>query len=196
MFQTGGFGGEFHAKNRVISGGPVYVADELEIVNFDIISKMAAKDGRIPTMDTYPRLTRDCLFVDPVSEKKLLVQFNRRGDSFVLGLYNCNVEGTVKEKISLSAVEGLPQGRYAAYSSDRGFLGVFCESDSIEVELSQISAELICLVPIKDGRALLGLKGKYVPFAFVEEKDGEIIPMEHGILMTYTDSDGYRESEI
>ena len=195
MFQSGRFAGEFHAKNRAVSGGPVYVTDEPEKIRFDIIQSICTHDGRVPSMDDYPRLTQDSLFTDPVRDRKLLKQFNRKGDALVLAIFNCLTEETLEGSYRLSDISGVREGvRYVSYSSDRGFLGVIEDPfKEYEITLSPVGAELITFLPVVNGKATIGLKGKYLPNAFVETVGEKERLLEPGIIMRYSDKNGFYE---
>ncbi len=195
MFQSGQLAGEFHAKNRAVSGGAIYVTDELDKIRFDIISKIATKDGKVPVMDTYPKLTRDSLFLDPFRDKKLLKQFNTNGDILVLAIFNCLSNEAVKGKYCLGDIPLSKHGcRYLVYSSDRGFLGIVCDPDyGFDIELQPLQAELISFIPIYGEETVIGLKGKYLPAAFVDRTNKGICTWEAGTVMMYSEEKGYYE---
>jgi hypothetical protein len=192
MFQTGREEGLFHAVQRVISGGPIYVADNAETINFDILKALSASDGFVPICDGYPKITTDCLFINPVAERRLFKQVNRYKNTLLLAVFNCRrEEERLCETVILKSVFGVAEGRYAAYSYHDGFMGVYAPDEEIAVCLGGLDAELISFVKIEQGTAVLGLQGKFMPSAFAEASvtgaSLSVALREKGTLLIYTE---------
>lgn len=94
MFQSDHCCAKFHAGSRAICGGPIYLSDSLGCHDFDLIKKLVHPDGTIPICQSYALPTRDCLFVNPLFDKKSLLKiwnFNKYGG--VIGVFNCQGAG-------------------------------------------------------------------------------------------------------
>lgn len=166
MFQSGDEWSEFHATARAISGGPIYCTDKPENANFALLKKLATSDGRVNRCLRNAMPTRACLFGTPKGEPFRVC--NRTKHAYVLGAFG-NSESGKEFDIALTEAEGLTAGRYAVYSSKRGFIGVKTEKDTIPCALQQKDAELFTLVKIENGKAVIGDITKLNPSAYVED---------------------------
>ncbi|GKV40466.1 hypothetical protein SLEP1_g48112 [Rubroshorea leprosula] len=94
MFQSDHCCAKFHAGSHAICGGPVYLSDSLGGHDFKLIKKLVFPDGTIPKCQRFALPTRDCLFVNPLFDKKSLLKFwnfNKHGG--VVGAFNCQGAG-------------------------------------------------------------------------------------------------------
>lgn len=174
MFMSGINAGEYHAMARAISGGPIYCSDNLKSVDFDIIRKLTDGKGGLGKCVCAARVTQDNLFTDPVHEKKLLKVFNRNKYGYVLGAFCCyydkNENVRVRDTLRLQEIHGLPKGNYAVYSYRKGYLGIYPESASFEVELGRFEGDIFTVVPVRGGVAAIGIAEKYNPTGFIARK--------------------------
>ena len=129
MFQSKHEMGAFHASARAISGSPVYVSDKIGEHDFDLLSRVALKDGRVLRCPDPALPTPDILFRNPLAENVLLKMSNRNEaqGTYVLGAWNCRYEKgraiEVSDTISLSMIRGVKQDKnYAVYSFKTGEL--------------------------------------------------------------------------
>lgn len=97
MFQSGHPAGAFHAAGRALSGGPVYVSDQPELHDFGLLRKLVLPDGSILRALEPGRITRDCLFEDPILGDGLLKIVNRNRHSTVVGVFNCHTPESGQE---------------------------------------------------------------------------------------------------
>lgn len=74
MFQSDHLCAKFHAGSRAICGGPVYVSDSVGGHDFDLIKKLVFPDGTIPKCQHFALPTRDCLFKNPLFDKKTILK--------------------------------------------------------------------------------------------------------------------------
>ncbi|GMN52281.1 hypothetical protein TIFTF001_021441 [Ficus carica] len=94
MFQSDHLCAKFHAGSRAICGGPVYVSDSLGGHDFLLLNKLVYPDGTIPKCLHFALPTRDCLFKNPLLDKKTVLKiwnFNKYGG--VIGAFNCQGAG-------------------------------------------------------------------------------------------------------
>ena len=197
MFQSGGKGGKFHAVNRAISGGPIYGSDEIYKENFDVLRSVSSSDGFVPVCDTYAKPTKRSLFVNIYEERKLFMQFNELKGNYLLAVYNCSLNddgGKIEDFFTISEIPPAAESKtekFAVYSDERGFLGVFGKDDEIQTSLGFIEAELFVAVPVEEKRAWIGLEGKYIPsgFIFVERTpEGDVVETkEPGKCLVYSE---------
>eukprot|EP01135_Chromosphaera_perkinsii_P003893 Nk52_evm10s261 gene=Nk52_evmTU10s261 len=114
---------DFHAASRAISGGPVYIADEIGKTNFDVLKKLGGYDlmaqHQNPAMHMlvyeYPAvISLDCVFVDCQVEPKALKICNLFGSLnaedkqplyAVMAAFNCyNAQGGILDYFSINDV--------------------------------------------------------------------------------------------
>lgn len=74
MFQSDHLCAKFHAGSRAICGGPVYVSDSVGGHDFDLIKKLVYPDGTIPKCQHFALPSRDCLFKNPLFDKKTILK--------------------------------------------------------------------------------------------------------------------------
>ncbi|GMN56879.1 hypothetical protein TIFTF001_027684 [Ficus carica] len=85
---------DFHGAARAIGGCSVYVSDETGQRNFHVIKKLVLPDGSILRARCAGRPTRDCLFVDPVTDNKSLLKiWNMNKFSGIIGVFICQRAG-------------------------------------------------------------------------------------------------------
>lgn len=183
MFQTSGEWGSFHATARAVSGGPVYCTDYPKDADFELLKKLTTADGRVRRCKRNAAPTRACLFGTAKGEPFRV--FNYTDNGYVLAAFG-NADSGKEVTIPLTEIEGLPSGRYAVYSSKRGFIGVMTERDGVSCALTQTEAELFTLVKIENGKAVIGNIEKLNPSAYIE-----ICGKADGRIGVYTDENGF-----
>lgn len=165
MFQAGHDAGAFHAAARAMSGGPVYSTDELGTEKFEIIRKLAFRDGRIPRCQGYARVCTDSFFVDPSKTAELVKIFNTNRFGGVIGAFNCCYGESQNQPIRGAAgpadVHGLPDGSYAVYRHNSGELDVMPFDGRVATSLRPLEFELFTVAPVRAGFAPLGLINMY-----------------------------------
>ncbi|KAM7479869.1 hypothetical protein LguiA_028082 [Lonicera macranthoides] len=75
MFQSTHPCAGFHAASRAISGGPIYISNLVGKHNFHLLKSLKLPDGSILRCQHYVLLPRDCLFEDPLHDRKLCSRF-------------------------------------------------------------------------------------------------------------------------
>ncbi|KFK35650.1 hypothetical protein AALP_AA4G018400 [Arabis alpina] len=195
MFQSDHVCAEYHAGSRAISGGPIYLSDHLGKAshNFDLIKKLAFRDGTIPRCLHYGLPTRDSLFKNPLFDKESILKifnFNKFGG--VIGAFNCQGAGwspkkhrfkgykecykTISGTVHLSDVEwdqnpeaassqASYAGDYLVYKKQsEKILFMNLKSDPIEITLEPSSFDLFSFVPVTE----LGTSGvRFAPLGLI-----------------------------
>ncbi|KAF5205572.1 Galactinol--sucrose galactosyltransferase [Thalictrum thalictroides] len=94
MFQSTHPCAQFHAASRAISGGPIYVSDDVGKHDFKLLKSLALPDGSILRCESYALPTKDCLFEDPLHDGKTLLKiWNLNKYTGVIGAFNCQGGG-------------------------------------------------------------------------------------------------------
>ncbi len=175
MFQSGHEVGPYHAAARAISGGPIYVSDEPDGHDFDLLRRLVLSDGSIPRCRDIARPTLDCLFTDPTDESCLLKIYNRNAASWVVGAFNARYRSDTPNRIAGSIgpvdVPGLERGRHAVYLVEQDRLLTLARGESHALVLDTLQFELAAIAPIVGGCAVIGLKDKLNPGGTVSGVD-------------------------
>ncbi|KAI8018053.1 putative galactinol--sucrose galactosyltransferase 2 [Camellia lanceoleosa] len=95
MFHSNHSTADFHGAARAIGGCAVYVSDKPGKHDFKILQKLVLSDGSVLRARYAGRPTRDCLFQDPVMDRKSLLKiWNMNKLSGVVGVFNCQGVGS------------------------------------------------------------------------------------------------------
>ncbi len=165
-----------HALLRAVSGGPVYFSDRIGDTDRAAVLPLIAKDGRLLRMDRAAKPSPDSLFADPTKDG--LIKMTNTATCGLDGLsggavavYNLSKKagsGTV----SAGDVYDLPAGEYYCYDWNAGKGRLLREGESLPVSLEADGFALYLLIPVQDGRALVGLTEKYVSFLGIRHAAG------------------------
>ncbi len=148
---------------RAISGGPVYVSDELGGSDPTYILPLEDEDGRIFRPEHAARPTRDCVYVDGREAHTPLKVYNDGPLGKVVAAFSM---GDPEASGRLS-IRDLPDAE-PLYLAENYFTGeqlLFDREHPIAFTVKKNEAVLYNLYPVKDGRATLGDKTKYIGVA-------------------------------
>ena len=178
---------------RAISGGPIYVSDQYERSNREIVMPLVLDNGKILRCDRPGMPTRDSLMNDPTASGTIFKIQNICGDSGVIAAFNLDAEeNSVRGTISPKDVEGLAGEEFVVYEHFSKEFIILKADEAIEIDLANSDDyKLYVVVPVKDGFAPIGRTDKFIspktiayicdqkiklvedgPYAYV--KDGEI----------------------
>lgn len=147
-----------NAVLRAMSGGPVYMSDELGRSVKETIMPIVLNDGRIIRLDTPAVPSPDCLMSDPETSGRVFKLTNRIGDYGVCAAFNLDKDEKTVSTTVTKADMGL-EGGYVVYD---WFAKKIVKPD-ISLKLKNYDDfRLYIYVPIKKGRAFIGLTEKYM----------------------------------
>ena len=182
---------------RAISGGPIYVSDQLQKSVPEILVPLALADGKILRCDRPCVPTSDTLTLDPTESGKALKLQNVAGEHGVMTLLNLDAdEAPVTATVSAEDIDGLAVGDYAVYEHFSGNLQILRAGESFDVTLKNgDDYKLYIFAPYRNGFAAIGRTDKFIspktiadtfgrkiklvepgPYAWVE--DGELYTAE------------------
>ena len=159
-----------NAVLRAMSGGPVYVSDELGRSVKETIMPIVYKDGRIIRLENPAMPTEDCLLDDAEHNGRIFKVWNRIGGCGVIAAFNLDEEErTVSGTVSVSDVAGLEDGQYVFFDYFARTATVLSSTESLSVSLENYDDfRLLFIIPICDGIAPVGLINKYMSPATFE----------------------------
>ena len=178
-------------KNSVIkamSGGPVYVSDKLGRSRRNVIMPTVFSDGRIIRLENPAMPSPDCLFEDSRQNGNAFKLFNRHKDNGILAVFNIDKDEN-KVMASISAGDMLldENTEYCVYDWFEKTAFRLSGKSEFDIELENYDQfKLYLFVPIIDGKAIVGLKDKYMSVATFEKMpDCGIKPLDSGELLVY-----------
>ncbi len=160
-----------HAVARVFSGGPIYITDrEPEKTDMDLLKRFVLSDGRLIRVDEPALPSKDVLFKDPYNEPILLKVASKAGGSVAVAVFNVNREGRrIEESLTLDMLPfKVKREEYAYYKVFKNECGLLKTDDKLDFSLGELDVEVVTLAPIKNGKAVIGLKEYILPSALVE----------------------------
>lgn len=149
---------------RAISGGPIYVSDQLYRSNREILMPLITDDGKILRCDRPAFPTADCLTEDPTESGKIFKLQNVCDDSGVIAVFNINkINSEVCGTISPSDINGLSGDEFAVYEHFSKTLHILKKDEKLDITLKDINEfKLFVVVPIENGFAAIGRTDKFI----------------------------------
>lgn len=156
---------------RCVSGGPVYVSDQLGKTDPAYILPLLGWDNRVILCEETGVPTMDCLLRDPLHEKGLLKIFNRYGHSCCVAAFNIlEGEAPCRDRLTTGEIPGLAGREWLVYRHFAGKCETLSDKAPVELELEANDAEQLILLPKKPYGQFLGDPDKYIScYAVVEE---------------------------
>lgn len=100
---------------RSISGGPVYISDEVGGTEMEGILPVCGEDGDICRLDNAARPTLDCLYEDRAKAGKTIKAYNTKDDAIALAVFNI-ADHEVEETFTFDVIPAVKKdAEYVAY---------------------------------------------------------------------------------
>lgn len=179
-----------NAVLRSMSGGPVYMSDELGRSIKDVIMPTVFSDGRIVRLSSPAVPARKCLFGDHEHNGRVFMVFNRSGENGILAAFNLDEgENRVTGTVSPSDAELPADGKYCVYEWFTGKTSVLEGTASMPFELENYDDfRLFIIAPVRNGRAVIGLTEKYMSPAAVSVAGNTVTALDDGTLAVYSET--------
>ena len=176
-----------NAVLRSMSGGPIYMSDELNRSIKEVILPTTFSDGRIIRLKDHCLPTEDCMFEDAENNGKIFKVFNTHNGAGILAAFNLDKEEkTVSGTVSPDDIYGIKKGEYLLYNWFNGEYQVVSSGEKIDITLENYDDfRLFLLVPIKNNKAVIGLKEKYMMPATVKVTKNTVEALDDGTLLLY-----------
>ena len=160
MFMSGHYTGAYHAASRAISGGPIYISDKPGDHDPAIIKRLCLSDGRALRSEGPALPLPNRLYQNPADGKHLLFVKNHNGPAAVVAAFHCAFEGAaISDSCSVRDV-GLRGKAFALWYARSETFVVQPSSKRITFSLNELEAEIVHVVPINNGVAVIGLLDK------------------------------------
>ena len=175
---------------RAVSGGPVYISDEIGRSRKEALEPLILSDGRILRCKRPGLPTEDCLLADPGSSGKPFKVQNTVNGSGVIAVFNLSrdenrsVTGTVSPSDVWEIADGdsTADSEYAVYEHFSGEYTILRRDESIEIHLADADDyRRYVIVPLVDGFGAIGRTDKFIsPATVLYAEPGQIILKEKG----------------
>ena len=163
---------------KAVSGGPIYLSDELDRSIRDVIMPLVLDDGKILRCDRPGMPSVDCLTQDPTTSGKIFKLQNICSDSGIVAVFNFNEDGNnAVGTVSPKDVYGLSGEEFVMYEHFSGNYHIVKYDESIPVELTSDGYQLYVIVPIHNGFAAIGRVDKFISPKTIEYVHGEEIEL-------------------
>ncbi len=152
MFQSHHRWAEFHAAARALSGGPIYVCDKPGRQNFQVLNRLASKEGRVWRCDRPALPAPESIFADCRKESVLLKIHNRSGHAGLIGFFHCSeVRKRLQGSFSPADIHDLKGTHFIARRYSNGHIEELNVDESSTVVLPRMGFEIITLSPVLGG---------------------------------------------
>lgn len=168
---------------RAISGGPVYVSDQLGRSRREILMPLVFENGRIIRCDRPGMPSAECIFENPVNSEKVFKIQNVCAGSGVIAAFNLDENNNaVSGSISPADIDGLDGEEFAIYEYFSRELKILKKNEAFELTLKNADDyKLYIVVPIHDGFAAIGRCDKFISPKTIKSVIGRNIELiEHG----------------
>jgi hypothetical protein len=206
MFQTNSPSWNPLILLHMVSGGPVYIADEIDETKAEVVNKISFPDGRLPRLDRPGIPTNDIIFGDTRVDTpcKMWNCHDLQGWGRTYYYYVANmveksqpISTTIKLSdmgiLRLSGMERSPSDEYVIKDQDSGFTQTIrAEDGEIHLKLDHMQTKYYGIHPLYRDIALIGLDGIYngtkaIDFVDWMGKDILIIHLKYsGLLWFYS----------
>ncbi len=172
-----------NAVLRAMSGGPVYMSDELGRSIKKTIMPIVYADGRIIRLKESARPVQSCLLNDPEHNGKIYKVFNRVGKVGILAAFNLDEdENPVCGTVGAEDIYEFSADRFVLVDYFDTTARVLSVDETAGVTLKDYDCfKLYYLIPAEDSVVPIGLMDKYIaPATFELKKPGELTVHEGG----------------
>lgn len=149
---------------RAISGGPIYVSDQLGRSRPDILRPLCFSDGRILRCDRPAMPTADCLTEDPTAGGHIFKLQNCCGNAGVMAVFDLDAEEKpVTGRICPSDIPGLTGEEFAVYEHFSRSFAILRSDEAMPLTLENSDDfRLYSIVPLQDGSCIIGDGRKFI----------------------------------
>lgn len=182
------------AKNslcRAISGGPVYVSDEIGRTDPEKFKPLILRNGRLLRCDESATPTADCILEDPTKTGRIFKIRNRIGKNGVAAVFNIDGQNRSVSGTLSPTQTGVTRGDYVYYEYFSGDCGLLRDGEVLNITLlHNDDFRLYTFVPYNEGGVtVLGRLDLFLGIGAVKAISGnEITYLEGGKLGFYADS--------
>lgn len=171
MFWTKHKDAKKHALVRAISGGPIYVSDEIGATQVEEIWPLVYKDGRILRMERSALPIMDCIFDSPLEDKNLVLTNVVKGTGAMTFFHISEKEQAITSNVCAADIQDLEGEEFLVYHAFSGKTEWVKKDTKIAVTLEKDGYDLLLFLPKGEVVTPIGLTDKYMSaHALMEQK--------------------------
>jgi raffinose synthase len=168
MFQSTDPDAWYFAMAKVMSAGPVYLTDEPNKHNPDLLHAITLENGKVISAEL-PALPAEESFFQLFESDKPFKAFSKFGEAGLLAAWNVSDRDSVSGKFSASEIRSLKPGNYVVFDFVSKSVQEASETNTIQVKLNRMKSNLYSVIPLNSGKAIIGDAGKIIPMAVIAE---------------------------
>lgn len=173
---------------RAVSGGPIYVSDEIGRTNPEVLKPLILGNGRILRCDESATPTADCLMKDPTASGRLFKIRNRVGNAAVLAVFNIDAESRALSGSITPADAALTGDAYVAYEYFTKTATVLRADGSLPVTLEDNDEfRLYTLIPKEEDFTVIGRSDLFIGVKAATRNGNRVTLLEGGEIALYSD---------
>lgn len=182
-----------NALIHAMSGGPIYLSDELGKSVKDTIMPIIYSDGRIIRLNTPAKPTIDNLFVNPAKSQEAFKIFNQHNDCGILASFNMSDSNTPESTEICPKDMLLEESKsYCVYDWRKSEAIELSGEESFCVSIENFDDyKLYLFVPIINDIAVIGLSKKYMSVATYDFTDNVLKVFDDGEVVVFCKNDLY-----
>ena len=168
---------------KAVSGGPIYLSDELDRSVREVIMPLVLEDGRILRCDRPGMPTADCLTKDPTTSREIFKIQNVCGESGVLAVFDFDAENrAVTGSVSPNDISGIQGDEFVLYEHFSREYTILKKDETMNISLkNQDDYKLYIIIPLENGFAAIGRIDKFLSPKTIRDVCGEeILLYENG----------------
>jgi hypothetical protein len=170
MFQSDTKDAWYYAIAKIMSNGPVYLTDEPGKHNPALLRSITFSDGKLINADKPALPAEDCIFQLFGSGSPFKV-FSVSGNTGLIASWNVSDRDSVEGSFSPSDIRGIKGDRFIVFNFFNKKLEEAAFNDKIPVGLGRMKCGFYSVIPLKDGRAVIGDINKIIPSAAITGTD-------------------------
>ena len=148
---------------RAVSGGPIYMSDEIGKSDPDIILPLVDDDGKTILCDQAAMPPEDELYTDYLTENRIVKAVNSIGEASVLAMFNvCEENIPLTDKVKYSDIKNKISDKYIAYFHFKKEYCIIDEASCADITLERNGVEIVTFLPVKDNCFYIGDTEKYI----------------------------------
>ena len=168
MFQSTDIDAWYFAMAKVMSAGPVYITDEPNKHNLDLLQAITLENGKVINAEIPALPTEDCFFQLFESEKPFK-SFSKSGDIGLLAAWNTSDRDSVMGSFVPSEIKSLEKGNYVVFDFISKSVQEATESSQIDIKLKRMKSNIFSIIPLISGKAIIGDTSKIIPMAAIAQ---------------------------
>lgn len=168
MFQSNHNDSWYYALAKVMSAGPVYITDEPDKHNKELLTAITLHDGTVIQAEKPALPAEECMF-QLFSGKQPFKVFSAYDSTGLIAVWNVSDADSVNGSFSLKDIPLLQETDYLVFDYFNRNVRRIHKDESIPLNLERMACKLFNLVPIDGNTIVIGNINKIIPQAGISD---------------------------